>query len=138
MTILDLLAWVPTFPVALILLSFVGGERLAPIIKKAKMGSRGSTNGILIFVRKGIDYEASTIAHERQHVKDMWRMGLVGFGLWRMFDGARARRWAETRGYAVSVKNGRPMAEAAATLAKHYGEDYNKAEAAIREAMRKV
>lgn len=80
-----------------------------------KNGGRVMGRSSLFWVWAHPDADAATIAHERQHVRDKWRLCWLGYLLFGMTK--RGKEWREARGYAVSVKNGRTLESAAAGMA---------------------
>jgi hypothetical protein len=100
------------------LLSWTPLPEKVPVRRKnlgGKNGGRVMGRSSLFWVWAHPDAGAATIAHERQHVRDKWRLMWLGYLLFGMTK--RGKEWREARGYAVSVQHGRSIESAAAGMA---------------------
>lgn len=113
----------------LFVLSFVGGERLAPIItlKKTK-AARGRSMFLFILLVAGIPHPEWTVAHERQHIKDAWRLFIVGYLILHLT--RRGSYWIELRGFARAILAGRPEDECVDALVDAYPFGYPRGKVA--------
>lgn len=104
-----------TFPV----LSFTPLYKLVPVINRPAgyyKTKRGGAMGLVVFIEAGNVYQESILPHELEHVRQMWLTCFFGHAiLYRL--SKRYRLWSEARAFAVSVKNGRPLADCAYWLA---------------------
>ncbi|MAY26178.1 MAG: hypothetical protein CMK02_07765 [Polycyclovorans sp.] len=80
-----------------------------------KNGGRVMGRSSLFWVWAHPQADAATIAHERQHVRDKWRLMWLGYLI--LSNAQWFKEWREARGYAVSVQHGRSIESAAAGMA---------------------
>ena len=101
-----------------------------------KNGGRVVGRSSLFWVWADPNADAATIAHERQHVRDKWRLCWLGYLI--MSNVQWFRVWRETRGYAVSVKYGRDIDSSAAGMVAGTGISKEKAKQLIQKRLKKI
>ncbi|MAX61539.1 MAG: hypothetical protein CMK46_06875 [Porticoccus sp.] len=100
------------------LLSWTPMPEKVPVRRKdlgGKNGGRVMGRSSLFWVWAHPQADAATIAHERQHVRDKWRLMWLGYLI--LSNAQWFKEWREARGYAVSVQHGRSIESAAAGMA---------------------
>ena len=100
------------------LLSWTPLPDKVPVRRKdlgGKNGGRVLGRSSLFWVWAHPQADSATIAHERQHVRDKWRLMWLGYLI--LSHAQWFKEWREARGYAVSVKHGRSIESAAAGMA---------------------
>lgn len=110
-----------------------------PVRRKDLGGKRGGRvmgRSSLFWVWADPAAEAHTIAHERQHLRDKWRLMWLGYLLFGMTKAGKV--WRETRGYAVSVKHGRDIDSAALGMSAGVGVSKEKAGKLITKRLNKI
>lgn len=122
--ILHLLSWTPLPDKVPVRRKDLGG----------KNGGRVMGRSSLFWVWAHPQADSATIAHERQHVRDKWRLMWLGYLLFGMTK--RGKEWREARGYAVSVKNGRPLDDAARGMAVGIKIGFERAKRLIEEELK--
>jgi hypothetical protein len=101
-------------PIAPVLALLGVHRKLVPVFYKSGLKVRGNANGIRILVANGIHWQQSTVEHEYEHIRQAWMAFL--FGYWFFGWIKPYNRWRETKAYAVSVKHGLPIENAANSL----------------------
>ena len=100
------------------LLSWTPMPEKVPVRRKdlgGKNGGRVMGRSSLFWVWAHPQADAATIAHERQHVRDKWRLMWLGYLI--LSNAQWFKEWREARVYAVSVQHGRSIESAAAGMA---------------------
>ena len=100
------------------LLSWTPMPEKVPVRRKdlgGKNGGRVMGRSSPFWVWAHPQADAATIAHERQHVRDKWRLMWLGYLI--LSNAQWFKEWREARGYAVSVQHGRSIESAAAGMA---------------------
>lgn len=118
------------------LLSWTPLPDKVPVRRKdlgGKNGGRVLGRSSLFWVWAHPDAGEETIAHERRHVRDKWRLMWLIYLLFGMTQ--RGKEWREARGYAVSVKHGRTLDSAAAGMAAGVKISRERATKLIKKAM---
>lgn len=111
--------------------ALTGLYKLVPVIKKQNIPHRGTSKGLWIIVDTADNNWQSTVAHELEHTRQAWLLCIFGHSFAYALSKAY-RFWAEARAYAVSVKHGRDIDDAAGALASHYNLGITPAEAKYR------
>lgn len=107
-----------------------------PVRRKDLGGKRGGRvmgRSSLFWVWADPAAEAHTIAHERQHLRDKWRLMWLGYLI--LSNTQWFKEWREARGYAVSVKHGRTLDSAAAGMAAGVGISRERARQLIQRRL---
>lgn len=108
--------------IVLHLLSWTPIPDKVPVRRKdlgGKNGGRVMGRSSLFWVWADPNADAATIAHERQHVRDKWRLMWLGYLI--LSHAQWFKEWREKRGYAVSVRLGRDKHDAARGMAAGVG-----------------